>query len=366
MSVLESIKGTFHSVQQDIFDGLKALTSLDAQPRIDILRRLRTDGVSLDAGADLLNKYQRTWKELQTYTSHTAKKAEEVDGEISQLYSKWNRQVDTVSQLEEEVSELPDVVTLIKKLTTDLGYIRRDCEGVEGALERLENVIDELEQQKNMKAHLAQLATYKKKKMEEVQKVKVQMAKSHARAMQECDRRRQADLKERQEAFGEAFTEDMDFYKTHGHTEQLKVSDIPMPKVSSLSDITIDDDQMIINSFLASTETTPSKERASDDLGDASEGAFFEDDYTAEYNIQDDEDILEDDIDKMAHEPAEGDEVVETGGVNIDSDDADILPTEKTDAAGDGEESGAEKSDKQSEPSNNVTDQDQSTEDTPS
>ncbi|XP_067651624.1 dysbindin-A-like isoform X2 [Haliotis asinina] len=397
---------------------LKALTSLDAQPRQDVLRRLRSDGVSLDAGADLLNKYQRTWKELQMYTSRSAKKAEEVDSEISQLYNRWNKQVDFVSQMEEEVAELPDVVTLVQKLTIDLGYIKRDCEVVEGALERLENVVEELEQQKSKKGHLAQLASYKKKKMEEVQKVKVHMAKSHARAMQECDRRRQANLKERQEAFNDAFTEDMDFYKTHGHTEQLKVSDIPMPKVSSLSDITIDDDQMVINSFLASTETTPSKERAAGDLGDDSEGAFFEDDYTADYNVQDDEDLLEDDIEEMSHEPAEREELVESGSVNTDSDDANIPPTEKKEESAvphipptekvvgeenkeesavphipptekvvgeenkeesavphippaekspteeSKEESGAEKSNKQSEPSSNIADHDQSTEDT--
>ncbi|XP_046543640.1 nuclear-pore anchor-like [Haliotis rubra] len=198
--------------------------------------------------------------------------------------------------------------------------------------------------------------------------------------MQDCDRRRQASLKERQEAFSEAFTEDMDFYKTHGHTEQLKVSDIPMPKVSSLSDITIDDDQMVINSFLASTETTPSKERAADDIGDDSEGAFFEDDYTAEYNVQDDEDLLEDDIDEMSHEPVEREELVETGSVNTDSDDAnipptegkegeensavpDVPPTEKSPIEENKEESGAEKSDKPSEPPNNVADHEHSTED---
>jgi hypothetical protein len=48
----------------------------------------------------------------------------------------------------------------------------------------------------------------------------VQIAKDHVSKMQKVEKHKQIKLKERQEAFQDAFDQDVDFYRTHGRLER--------------------------------------------------------------------------------------------------------------------------------------------------
>ncbi|XP_076449844.1 dysbindin-A-like [Babylonia areolata] len=271
MSVFRSLKGTFQNVQQDIVDGFRALTSLDSSPRHEKVKQLRVDGKSLDCGADLLYRYQREWSELHNYTADTAKKAEEVDGAVTDLFSRYTTRWEATSQLEEEVSTLPAFVSSVDDMIQLIDSLQTDFQRLEAELEKLENLCEEEEMERRKMSHMKQLSAYKKAKNAEAFSVKAKLWNLLKERSKEVEIRKSHAMKERQEAFLDAFTSDMEYYRKHGHTDKLpSVTDFP--KVSSLSEISIDDDKKALDEFLSSPD------------GEHGGGLFIEDDYTTDYN----------------------------------------------------------------------------------
>lgn len=277
--MLKSLKGTFQNVQQDIVDGLRALTSLDSAPRHERYKQLRAEGISLDAGADLLYRYQKEWADIQSFTTESAKRAEEVDTVVSGVFTRCERQWTMASQLEEEAATLPKILTTLQDIKQLIGSLQEDFRAVEEELDQLENLSEEQALEKEKASHMAQLVLYRKVKEEEAHKVKEKLWKILKDGAREVDARKSHALMERQEAFQDAFSSDMDYYRTHGHTDRLP-SGAEFPKVSSLSDITIEEDNKALDEFLSSGEVEHND----------SEGAFIEDDYTTDYRVKEVED----------------------------------------------------------------------------
>ncbi|KAK6174612.1 hypothetical protein SNE40_017852 [Patella caerulea] len=303
MSVLKGLKGTIKGVQQDIVDGLKALTSFETHPKSETLKRLRGDGICLDAGADLLQRYHLSWIEIDSFTKQSAKKAEIIDKEIFTVFKKWEKEAEVMRNLEDSIKELPELLQVIEQLTEKLVVLKNDFTRVEEAMERLEDVCDEEEIQKQITLHNKQLLQYKQQKQQDAERVKVELARNHARRMQELEKNRNEKLQERHEAFDEAFSSDLSFYKQHGRTEKLSLPEIS--KVSSLSDINIEQDDGALDDFLASQTTTPitdikpevaDAEDKGAELGEEEE-MFFEDDYTKDY--RNNEGKLEEDLENL-------------------------------------------------------------------
>ncbi|KAK7114508.1 dysbindin-A-like [Littorina saxatilis] len=272
MSVLKSLKGTFQNVQQDIVDSFRALTSLDTTPRHEKIKQLRAEGINLDAGADLLFRYQKDWSEMQNYTADSAKKAEEVDGMVNQIFTNYKRQWDAACQLEEEATALPTIVSTLKDMIELVGSLHQDFEAVEGELDKLLNICEEEALEREKESHVKQLAVYKKKKEAEAFAVKGKLWSMLKERAKEVDTRKSHAMKERQEAFMDAFTSDMDYYRTHGHPDRLP-SATEFPKVSSLSEITIEEDKKALDEFLSAASSDP-----------GAEDSFIEDDYTTDYS----------------------------------------------------------------------------------
>lgn len=239
MSVFKSLKGTFQTVQQDIVDGLRALTSLDSTLRHERLKHLREEGISLDAGADLLYRYQKDWADIQNYTAESAKQAEKVDSMISTLFNKCEKRWEWLCHLEQEAAGLSALVVTLNSLTSVIESLQQDFEAVEEELDQLENVCEEQTMEKEKASHLAQLSAYRKAKESECLAVKGKLWAMLREKAKEKEVHRSHVLHERQEVFQNAFIHDMDFYRAHGHVERLP-SGTEFPKVSSLSEIHID------------------------------------------------------------------------------------------------------------------------------
>ncbi|KAK7505774.1 hypothetical protein BaRGS_00003045 [Batillaria attramentaria] len=282
MSVFKTLKGTFQNVQQDIVDGLKALTSLDSAPRHERYKQLKAEGISLDAGADLLLRYQKEWSDIQSYTTESAKKAEEIDSVVGGLFARCEKQWTVASQLEEEAATLPNILSTINNIKQLMGSLQQDFQAVEEELDRLENICEEQALVKAKASHMAQLADYRKNKEAEAHGVKAKLWAMLRERAREMDAKKSHALIERQEAFQDAFSSDMDYYRTHGRPDRLP-SGAEFPKVSSLSDITIEEDSKALDEFLSSGD------------GDSA-GAFIEDDYTTDYREKESEDFPELDI----------------------------------------------------------------------
>lgn len=285
--VFKKLKGTFQNAQQDIVEGLRALTtSLDAQPRHEQLKDIRTRQISLDAGADLLHSYQKVWSEMQMNTKESAKKAEEVRVMMQPLFKMWDDHTDTVTKLEEEVKAIPNVIASLKESQNLLDSLRQDFVVAEKAMDMLENLCEEMEQQALCRKEEQRMAKYRTASVNNAQRFKVKLAQSHARKIAEVDTAKRASLQDRAEAFTSAFQEDVNYYKTHGHPDRASTE---FPKVTSLSEIEIEEDKKELDSFL---DDEQDDDGASGD-DQTEEGNYFEDDYTTDFAVQQDDDSID-------------------------------------------------------------------------
>ncbi|XP_048778725.2 dysbindin protein homolog [Ostrea edulis] len=310
MSVFESIKA-----------GLKSFTSRDTSG--ESTAQYSKTSFNLDAGADLLQRYQLIWKELHENTEENAKQAEEVDILVNKLYVEYDRQNEILGKLHEGVKTLPLILTQLQSLTDVLAILDEEYDHVEAALLQLENIIEDQELQAAKLVDSQKLAAYRDRKMDELEKFKVQIAKDHVSKLQKVEKHKQIKLKERQEAFQDAFDQDVDFYRTHGRLERLSVSSTDSGKKADLGDIVVDSDHGELDEFLDDADFTPSADavtqsadktdetisddedlvvvRSSDDVD--IEDEYYEDDLGASHGDQehqlDSEDVTEEsDIEK--------------------------------------------------------------------
>nr|XP_022342000.1 dysbindin protein homolog isoform X1 [Crassostrea virginica] len=297
-TVTMNIIGTLRS-------GLKSFTSRDSSN--DATTHYSKSSFNLDAGADLLQRYQLIWKELHENTEENARKAEEVDVSINNLYVEYDRKNEVFGKLHECVKALPLILSDLQSLTDVLATLDEEYDNVESALMQLENVIEKQELQAAKVVDCQKLTAYRDRKMDDLEKLKMQLAKDHMKAVQKLEKNKQKELKERQDTFQDAFDQDIDFYKTHGRLERLSVSSSDSGKKADLGDIVVDSDQNALDAFLQDTDSTPSAEAATteateDTLSDYEEDPlvvrssedvevedeYYEDDLGASHGDQDD------------------------------------------------------------------------------
>lgn len=247
MSVFQSIKGTFAA-------GLKSFTSRD-QSKDDQVKYTKS-GVNVDTGAELLHKYQLVWKELHEKAEENARCAEDVDGLITSLYVDYDRQCETLTKLHDTVAELPVILTQLQDLTDVLANLEEEYDKVEAAMLRLENVTEEQEFEKTRALHVQKLSQYDLGKRQEFERIKVQLAKEHHKSMKQFEQVHHSHLKERQDTFQEKFDEDVNYFKTHGHThiDRLSTGSGDSGKKPDLSEIEIEEDQDKLDEFLATAD----------------------------------------------------------------------------------------------------------------
>lgn len=243
--------------------GLKTFTSRDSSNETTI--HDSKTSFNLDAGADLLQRYQLIWKELHENTEQNARRAEEVDVLINNLFVEYDRKNEVLGKLHESVKSLPLILSELQSLTDVLATLDEEYDHVESALIQLENICEKQELQNAKLVDSQKLAAYRNRKMDDLEKLKVQLAKDHMKSVQKLEKHKQKELKERQETFQSAFDQDIDFYRTHGRLERLSVSSSDSGKKADLGDIVVDTDQHALDDFLQEEDTTPSVEAVTTD-----------------------------------------------------------------------------------------------------
>uniref|UniRef100_A0A0B7A565 BAR domain-containing protein n=1 Tax=Arion vulgaris TaxID=1028688 RepID=A0A0B7A565_9EUPU len=221
MSVFKKLKGTFQKSQQDFIDGIRSFTTLDNQGRRDSQQSLKTVEVNLDTGADLLKNYQVNWSAIQTETRESAKKAEEVASLMTPLFASWEKQTQSVTQLEEESRNIPNILAMLTQLHTLIDGLSLSFLAVDKELDVLQDICDEQEFQKKCLEEHRKLAMYKVKKDGETERIKVELAQSHTKKMIMLETAKKKSLQERADAFTSAFQNDLNFYRMHGHPGRI-------------------------------------------------------------------------------------------------------------------------------------------------
>lgn len=281
MSVFKSIKGTFAA-------GIKSITSRDVvKPDFPVGQSRST--VNFDTGADLLARYQDVWKELHDNCQENARKAENVDGQITELYVRYDRQQEVMSRLHESVVALPMLVSQLEQATDLLASLEGEYEKVNNALVHLEDVIEEQELLTAQVIDTKKLSEYNQRKQDELENCKVQLARDHANKIHDCEKKKKNLQKEREEAFQDAFEEDLDYFKIYGRLDKVSVSSSEGSKKMDIADVSFEEEDDALDEFLGSTDVTPLNENLPESC-EETENVFSEDDYVPK--IDDESDLI--------------------------------------------------------------------------
>lgn len=269
--MLENLRDKIINVQQDLSASLRSLTTGESSS----FRSIRTTtnrNCNLNAGADILHHYQCKWEDLHNIAEENAKTAENIDKLIGDIHKYSEEKLNGIQQLNSQLSLLPKLHTSIQALMTKIGELEGLFEEVESSVLYLEDMIETQELQEKQLDYRFQLALFQKKKLAEYEQTKVKLAGEHACKVLEFEQKQKSVLQERQEAFREAFEEEMHHYKTHGHIEKIPSSSSGNCVV--LSDINLETDHTDLDAFLAEEATEdsfiPVSDRVSSEETDAS------------------------------------------------------------------------------------------------
>ncbi|KAL4235079.1 Dysbindin [Mactra antiquata] len=255
MSLLKTIKGTFKNVQDDLSESFKALTVSPESKKVLDVHPSPVTTVSYDAGAEILHRNEIVWKDLYQFSEVTSQKAQDVDVQIGKLFVYVDKESESILKVHSEVSGLPKIIIQLQDITNILAQVEEEYDKVEAALVHLENVCEEQEYQRNVKSHHNQLAVYKMKKQYELNNYKVQLAKDHARKVEEINKRKQHMLHEKHVAYEEEFVKDVDYFKKHGKPGRLPNTPDSVKKLD-LSEVEIEEDNKELDAFLESDTPT--------------------------------------------------------------------------------------------------------------
>ncbi|XP_022248465.1 dysbindin-like isoform X2 [Limulus polyphemus] len=263
--MFENLKDKIINVQHDLTSSLRNLTVGDPKNFKTHVRGKK--GASLNAGADLLHYYKSQWEELHRTSEENAEAAEDVAYRISDLNKFCRQEQDLMKQFNYQLSLAPGLHSSVMNLMGRIGELQGLFEEVESSLLNLENVLETQALQEKQLDHRFQLALYKEKKLAAFEELKVKLAQEHSKKVQEFEMRQQKVLKERQEAFREAFEEEMQHYKIHGRVERLS-STGSAGHPFGLEDVELENnevDQSALDAFLAEELSPGSKDELDTD-----------------------------------------------------------------------------------------------------
>ncbi|XP_063237312.1 dysbindin [Bacillus rossius redtenbacheri] len=246
--MFESIRDKFQTVQEGItasFRGLSVRERQEEPPAGD-------PSVNYNAGAELLHHYQTEWSQLHQQAEENAKEAEIVDALIGRLHQGFEKQWKDVGRLSLCLAAVPQTLNSVQQLMEQLGTLQELFEDVESALVSLEDVIETQDLQEKQLEHRFQFALYKVKKLDELDSLRVAMAKEHSEKVIQHELKQQQVLKERQEIFEEAFIQDVEEFKTSGSVPS-KVETKGAGAPPSLEEVVLDPDLAELDDFLGET-----------------------------------------------------------------------------------------------------------------
>eukprot|EP00057_Strongylocentrotus_purpuratus_P003413 XP_003726598.1 PREDICTED: dysbindin [Strongylocentrotus purpuratus] len=263
--MFDQFKEKIHSVQLDLNAGLKSLSekarevgrSKKLPGELHVLDSKTADLSALkpeciDAGDEILNRFQLMWTQIHTNIEFSADKAMKSDKAILELVEQHDKQIHVWKQLQTRLQEVPGMVTQIQNLAVTLGKLEANFEEIESMLESLGDTCEEEELLGNKKIQLAELMKYKEQKSKERQHRRERLLDEYNQKFRRVEDEEDAKKKERQKAFQEVFAADMDHYRTHGKMS-APVTQLSQELENRLDEFELSigrDDQQALDDFL--------------------------------------------------------------------------------------------------------------------
>jgi septal ring factor EnvC (AmiA/AmiB activator) len=180
----------------------------------------RNSKVNLNAGADLLHRYQTQWQQMHQLNEENARIASDIAKGINDIDMSSKRQHLLMSELLSQLSSLPQIKGTIDSIEKDLNKTKKQIIQIEEILTTLEEKKEEEDFEKLKLDHQYKCAVYKETKASQFETIKVKLALEHSHKVQEFEKHQQNILKERQEAFQAAFEDQLNLYKTQGKIDR--------------------------------------------------------------------------------------------------------------------------------------------------
>ncbi|CAO2595908.1 Dtnbp1, partial [Lemmus lemmus] len=232
-AMLETLRERLLSVQQDFTSGLKTLSDKSREAKVKSKPRNAPYFTKYSAGLELLSRYEDTWAALHRRAKECADAGELVDSEVVMLSAHWEKKRTSLSELQEQLQQLPALLQDVESLMASLAYLETSFEEVENHLLHLEDLCGQCELERHKHAQSQHLENYKKSKRRELETFETELDAEHTQKVLEVEHTQQLKLKERQKFFEEAFQQDMEQYLSTGH---LHIADRrePMGSMSSM------------------------------------------------------------------------------------------------------------------------------------
>ncbi|XP_054985537.1 dysbindin isoform X2 [Sorex araneus] len=217
--MLETLRERLLSVQQDFTSGLKTLSDKSKDAKVKSKPRTVPYLPKYTAGLELLSRYEDTWAALHRRAKECASAGELVDSEVVMLSAHWERRKASLSELLEQLRQLPGLLADLESLTRSLTNLEASFEEIENGLLNLEDLCGQCEFERFKHLQAQQLENYKKKKRKELEAFKAELDAEHSQKVLEMEQSQQLKLKERQKFFEEAFQQDMEQYLSTGYLQ---------------------------------------------------------------------------------------------------------------------------------------------------
>ncbi|CAG2101943.1 unnamed protein product [Medioppia subpectinata] len=259
--MLEQLRDKLQTVQNDLTTSIRGLTQPispeakdEVRTKLGFHRNVHKSRVNLNAGSELLQRYQTQWQRMHEMNESNVKSAEEISAAIHLVDSAVKKQDSLMNELLTQLSALPQLMESMESIEKDLIRCKNDFLKVENMLTDLEDEkeLDEMEALK-IDQHL-KIEVYKDSKSSQLEALRVKLAVEHTDRVHTFERQQQNILKERQEAFQMVFEEELNRYKTHGRIEP-KVQTISHQRIPSIDEIEIEtekSDEAALEEFLQS------------------------------------------------------------------------------------------------------------------
>ncbi|XP_069676368.1 dysbindin-like [Periplaneta americana] len=247
--MFDSLRDKFQTVQEGITASFRGLSVADPPRRTQV----DSSTVNYNAGADILHKYQTQWSELHKLAEENALRAQELDNVIGCLHQKFEKQWTDVGNIGSTLASVPQLLSSVQQLMEQIGALQGLFEDVEGALFQLEDMVETQDLQERQLDHRFQFALYKEKKLSELEAVRANLATEHADKVVQHELRQQKLLRERQDAFGQAFQQDVKEFKLSGSLPNKKKPGVD--RGPSLEEVTLEPaDTEELDKFLNDSE----------------------------------------------------------------------------------------------------------------
>ncbi|KAF2885236.1 hypothetical protein ILUMI_20955 [Ignelater luminosus] len=210
---------------------------------------IQKPSIDLNAGAEILSHFQQEWAELHELNENNARKATTLAETINNMHDKINKDYNNIIDIIHIVNGKPSLNKSIDKCAVQLQQLHESFQNTEESLINLEQIIDKIELEKKKVDHKYQLTLYKEKKLANFEKLRTELAVKHAQSVMDQELKQKKMLEERQQAFEEAFNNDLETYKSLGTIPKIETK---VQTSALLEEIQLDLDQQDLETFLNS------------------------------------------------------------------------------------------------------------------